>query len=105
MRWYCEKMLLASQGKSKPQRREAAVVLLIENPAPCFLQQCPAHLHSTHLCCNMERSKMKGCLSSVTWPVRVSSITEEKINQGAGTMECSVVERGSKKAHDLGQLT
>lgn len=37
---------------------------------------------------------MKGCLSRITCHVRVSSITEEKVNHGAVTMEGSVVERG-----------
>lgn len=37
---------------------------------------------------------MKGCLSGITGQVRVSSITEEKVNQHAVTMKGSIVEWG-----------
>lgn len=37
---------------------------------------------------------MKGCLSRITCHVRVGSITEEKVNHGAVTMEGSIVEWG-----------
>lgn len=36
---------------------QAAVVLLVEHPAPCSLQQSPAHLHPAPLCCDVERRR------------------------------------------------
>lgn len=57
---------------------EAAVVLLMEHPAPCFLQQGPAHLHSTPLGCNMK------CCS----PLLVNCIHSTPLKRWVETHSC-----------------
>lgn len=50
------------------QRSEAAVVLLMKHPAAGLLQQSPAHLHSTSLCCNVKHccSLLVNCIYSAS---------------------------------------
>lgn len=51
---------------------EAAVALLMEHPAPCSLQQRPAHLHPAPLRCNMKR-----CRSLLVDGIHSTSLTHK----------------------------